>query len=104
MIDLKTLGNNIRKVRQSRDLTQEDVACDIDISLTAYTNMERGITNIPVLRLMQLADYFEINVTEFFEPKENRPATNIEELANDIHQIKDELHLLTDAVRMKRTK
>ena len=66
--------------------------------------MERGITNIPVLRLMQLADYFEINVTEFFEPKENRPATNIEELANDIHQIKDELHLLTDAVRMKRTK
>ena len=56
-MDLKTLGRNIRLTRQSQGLTQENVAADLGCSLNTYTKIERGETNVPFSRLIQIAKY-----------------------------------------------
>ncbi len=42
-MDLKKLGSNIAAIRRGKNMTQEAVALDIDISITAYAKIERGI-------------------------------------------------------------
>ena len=41
-MELLELGRNICNVRRSLDMTQEDVALELDISITAYAKIERG--------------------------------------------------------------
>lgn len=58
-MDNSSIKENIRKIRKSRKLTQEEVAGRLDISLTAYKDLEKGSTSIVnsnVLRLAELLD------------------------------------------------
>ena len=50
-MDLKQLGTTIMNVRRKLAKTQEAVAADLDISLTAYSKIERGETNLQFNRL-----------------------------------------------------
>jgi len=63
-MDCNILGHKIRSVRFSKSLTQENVANDIGISITAYANIENGKTNIPFMRLCQIANYFGIELAK----------------------------------------
>ncbi len=62
------IGNRIRDIRQHKKLKQENVAHDLHISLTAYSKIERGLTQMSVVRLKQIADYFETPLIHFFDP------------------------------------
>ena len=58
-MDNSSIKDNIRKVRKARKLTQEELADRLDISLTAYRDLEKGNTNIDnnnVIRLAELLD------------------------------------------------
>ena len=58
-MDNSSIKDNIRKVRKARKLTQEELADRLDISLTAYRDLEKGNTNIVnnnVIRLAELLD------------------------------------------------
>jgi transcriptional regulator with XRE-family HTH domain len=41
------IGSRIREMRKASGLTQEEVARATDISLTAYSQLERGVTRDP---------------------------------------------------------
>ena len=71
-MDLKTFGKKIRLLRQSKSLSQENIANDLGISITAYSKIERGITNVSFTRLFQLAIYFGLTVPELFD-LQNKP-------------------------------
>ena len=43
-MDNSSIKDNIRKVRKARKLTQEELADRLDISLTAYRDLEKGDT------------------------------------------------------------
>lgn len=60
----------IREYRDEKKLTQAEVAEKLDISVTAYSKIERGLTELTLLRLYQLAEIFEVDVTELI-PKDN---------------------------------
>lgn len=45
-MDNSSIKNNIRKIRKARKLTQEDMALQLGISLTAYRDFEKGSTSI----------------------------------------------------------
>ena len=83
-MDLKILGNNIRRIRQMRGLTQENIANDLGCSLNTYTKIERGETNVPFMRLVQIATYLNSSVTALVQEKEE---TSITELAESIDKI-----------------
>ena len=45
-------------------MTQEDMAARLDISLTAYRDLERGSTNIMNANIIRIAELLEISVEE----------------------------------------
>lgn len=55
-MDNSSIKDNIRKVRKARNLTQEEMADRLDISLTAYRDLEKGNTNIVNSNVIRLAE------------------------------------------------
>lgn len=41
----------------------------LDMQGTSYSKIERGQINIPIKRLIQIAEILKVNITEFFEDK-----------------------------------
>ena len=52
---LVALGQQIRKVRESRDISQEDFAFQAGIDRSYYGSIERGERNVAALNLMRIA-------------------------------------------------
>ncbi len=63
-MDNSTIKDNIRKIRKARKLTQEEMAGMLDISLTAYRDLEKGGTNIVNANIMKMADLLETSTEE----------------------------------------
>jgi transcriptional regulator with XRE-family HTH domain len=57
----KEIGNRIKLARISKNLSQDSVAEDLGISVSAYSNMERGAVDITVARVIQVAEILKIN-------------------------------------------
>lgn len=97
-MDLKTLGRNIRRARQMKFLTQENAADDLGCSLNTYTKIERGETNVPFTRLVAIANYLEVNVSEL-----TRDVTDVDLkiIAGDIALIKEDIAAIKNAMDMK---
>lgn len=62
----KAIGTRIRKLRVSKDLTQDNMAMDLGITAGAYAKIERGETDPSATRLMKIAEILEVPVTNFF--------------------------------------
>jgi transcriptional regulator with XRE-family HTH domain len=103
-MDLKTLGQNIYKARTATGLTQENVANDLDISVTSYAKIERGETNVPFMRLVQIAEYFHVDVVTLVNEKAELNIPSIEheisEIKNDIHSIQSSISKLLLSVKV----
>ncbi len=63
-MDNLTIKDNIRKIRKARRLTQEQMALGMDISLTAYRDLEKGRTSIMNDNLSKIADILETSTEE----------------------------------------
>jgi transcriptional regulator with XRE-family HTH domain len=58
------IGKVIRQIRISKNLKQTAVAASVGISVTAYSDIERGKTNhITLLRLEQIAKVLAVHVS-----------------------------------------
>lgn len=67
-----TLGQNIRSIRKSKKLTQEQVTTKlqllgIDITRSIYSQIECGTYNIKVTELVALHLIFNVDYNAFFE-------------------------------------
>ncbi len=60
----KRIGENIRKIRQQMQIEVKQLCNDLEISPSAYSNIERGVTDISISRVMQLADYFSVHYAQ----------------------------------------
>lgn len=96
-MDLRTLGRNISHIRRLQNLTQENVAFDLDISKTSYAKIERGETNISFLRLVQIAEYFKVDVSELVKGSTD---IDLQELAANIAQMKTDIHSIKMAMEI----
>ncbi len=68
---MNTLGEKIRYFRKLKGLSQEDLAYELDISLTAYSKIERNITDINFSRLLQITKVLDISLVELLSVNEN---------------------------------
>jgi transcriptional regulator with XRE-family HTH domain len=64
------LGERIRKARTIKGLSQQNMADDLDLSVASYSNIERGITDINVSRLLEISQILKIDVTELLKEQE----------------------------------
>ena len=64
MENLQNLNQNIKKIRKDKNLSQEDIACGLDISQEAYRKIEGGQTKLTLDRLAQIGDIFGMDLVE----------------------------------------
>jgi transcriptional regulator with XRE-family HTH domain len=57
-LDLYTIGNNIRDLRERKQLTQMKVVNDLGISYTHYAKIEEGMRSMSLKMLFMLVTYF----------------------------------------------
>lgn len=107
----------IRKLRESKDFSQENMANDLNITASAYSKIERGITDPSVGRLAEIAKILEVNITYFFQEGEvgkweenTNPSygyatkTDLIELSNAIKQLRQELLLIRKEIKTGKLK
>ena len=63
-MDNSSIKNNIRKVRMAKKLTQEEMAGRLNISLTAYRDLEKGSTNLMNSNLIRIAELLDTSTEE----------------------------------------
>lgn len=61
------LGRNIKAERIRRDLTQEEFAENIDMSLSHVSKIEQGITSPTAIALFKMARVLNIQMEKFFD-------------------------------------
>jgi transcriptional regulator with XRE-family HTH domain len=61
----------IKLFRHLKGWSQEQVAEKLAMTVGGYGGLERGETNIQLSRLKQLAELFEIELTDLFTPENN---------------------------------
>ncbi len=61
------LGRNIKIERIRKDLTQEEFAENIDMSLSHISKIEQGITSPTAIALFKMAKTLDIPMEKFFE-------------------------------------
>lgn len=63
-MDNTSIKQNIRNIRKSRKLTQEEMAYRMGISLTAYRDLEKGETSIVNTNLLKVAELLDTSSEE----------------------------------------
>jgi len=86
---MQNLGSRIRELRQSRNLTLEQVAADTGLSVSFISMLERDKVSVSVDNLEKLARYYEVHMVHFFSGPEESPVmvtrrADILERLNDI--------------------
>ncbi|MBQ8123671.1 MAG: helix-turn-helix transcriptional regulator [Ruminococcus sp.] len=63
-------GDNIRKIREKRDLTQSELAVKINVSVSSISDYERGTKCPSVAVVKQIADELDVSMDELCQDSE----------------------------------
>jgi transcriptional regulator with XRE-family HTH domain len=66
---MNLVGQNIRKFRTQKGYSQEYMAESLGITQPSYARLEKDDNRINVVRLLQIAQYLEVNVGELLGHK-----------------------------------
>lgn len=72
----KAIGERIRQIRLAKGLSQENMAAELDLSVSAYSNIERGVTDVSISRLAKISAVLKIDVTELVEHSKEQKASS----------------------------
>lgn len=61
-VEVKTMYQRIRDMREDRDMTQAQIAQLLNIHQTTYSDYELGNLNIPIPVIDKLADLFNTSI------------------------------------------
>lgn len=64
---IKEFGNNLRKVRQQQNFTQELLANRADIEISQISRIERGIINTSISQVISIANALGVHPKELFD-------------------------------------
>ena len=67
-----SIGTNIKKIRETKGFTQEQLAEMVDVSFQAVSSWERDIYNPDLDKLMKLAKVFDVSLSVLVENKQNK--------------------------------
>lgn len=98
-MNLQTIGSTIRDIRKTKHVSQADVAGEMDISIAAYSKIERGLTNISILRLEQIANILNTSVFTLLGG-EKTDVTKIPE-SQEVESLQKELQMTKELLKAK---
>ena len=103
------LGENLKKFRLQRELTQEQLADVLGVSAQAVSRWENGTTYPDITLLPTIASYFEITLDELMGMENWRSEEQLKELLGQLEEngskglIYENILLLRDAVKIYPT-
>ena len=56
--------DNIKALREDRDLTQEQVAFELNMSQNTYSKYERGVRAMPIETLIALCRFYNVSADD----------------------------------------
>ena len=77
---------NIRKLREDKDLSQKEMAAYLQIHQTTYSDYELGNLNIPVSILCKLADFYQTSIDFLVARTNGRPIRPKRSTARGFHK------------------
>lgn len=63
----RTLGSNVRRLRQLAELSQEELAKAADLRQALISEIERGEANPRLESLTKIADALKVRLTDLFD-------------------------------------
>lgn len=91
----KTIGINIRNIRNKKHIKREDVAYSIGMSMCTLGNIELGKVSTKINTLNKIAKALDVDIIEFFNLQTNDDRINI------IHDILTKLINTNDNILLK---
>ena len=82
------LGENIRRIRKNRKLTQDTFSEKIGIEPSSLSNIENGKSFPSTLTIIQIQQQFDVSPEEIFDIEY---LNNIKNIEDDIHQTVESL-------------
>lgn len=73
------IGNNIKKFRELKDITREQIAGQLNMSLSNYSKIERGEIDLTLSRIEQIAQLLQIDIAQLL----NFDASQIFNISNN---------------------
>jgi transcriptional regulator with XRE-family HTH domain len=61
---MKTVFENIKKFRELKDITREQMAADLDLSVSGYAKLERGEIDVTLNRLADIATVLDVEISQ----------------------------------------
>lgn len=65
----REVAAHIRKIRESRNYTQDYLAAKLEMSQNAYSKIELGQSNITLTRLCRIAEILEVDLVDLLRPQ-----------------------------------
>jgi len=97
----KAVGARIKRIRESQDISRDDVADELEITNSAYAKIERGVTDVNVSRLESIAKILKVNVIDFF-PDRKEHSLAVDPARQYGFATRHEVDELTQAIRLLR--
>lgn len=66
------IGMRIKELRQSMDITQEELALNAEINRSYINQIENGKRNISIVTINKISNALGVSLNEFFSVEKNR--------------------------------
>ena len=96
-----SVNEKIRKIREEKDWSQEQMAEKLNMSLNGYAKIERGESKIYLDKLEQIAQVFDIDVIELMQSDGKNICFQIESPLGSVYQGGGETQMLIEIERLK---
>lgn len=73
----QVVGENVRRIRLERGISQEALAYDAEVDRSYLGSLERGEKNPTVRLLARIAEVLECGVSDLVESSQKPPAGNL---------------------------
>jgi two-component system chemotaxis response regulator CheY len=83
-----TVGKKIYELRKNQDLTQENLASEMGISIAAVSKWETGNSIPDILMLCSIADFFDVSTDELLGRAKNKKKVIV---VDDVEFVRDSL-------------
>ncbi len=83
----KIFGNNLRKLRITKGLTQEQLAEMLDMQVQSITFIENGRTFVSSEVIAKICNFFDVSLEFMFKPKFLEQTDKAENLKKEIIQM-----------------
>lgn len=112
MRNLVELGNEIAKIREQREYTQEGLAEKIGCQPNSLSRWENGNTAMKIDMFAAIMDALEVSADEVLgiekrEKKENENEVSIDKMLHglspeNLHMVKNALRAMIDAIKIQQ--